>query len=326
MPQSRIHRYLRHGTLPQLAVFEASARLKSFTRAAQELHLTQPTVSAQIRKLTETVGTELFEQVGKQIFLTEPGRRTYAHCQAIFRALGGLDDALAELRDLDSGRLHVAAGTACAQFAPRMLAGFSRRYPGIEIALRFCNRSGLIDALTRNEDDLCIFTHPPERHEIVRQSILANPLVVVAGADDPLRHQRRISLARLAEQPLLLREEGSGTRALVVQMFGDAGLAPRVRMELGSDGAIRQAVAAGAGVAVRPRDTLGPGPESMPLAVLDVEGFPIERHWHFVYPVGRQLSRAARAFMEHVRAQTRPHDAECAAPPQGAAQKVSSVG
>ncbi|MEO8506678.1 MAG: LysR substrate-binding domain-containing protein [Betaproteobacteria bacterium] len=326
MPQSRIHRYLRHGTLPQLAVFEASARLKSFTRAAQELHLTQPTVSAQIRKLTETVGTELFEQVGKQIFLTEPGRRTYAHCHTIFRALGGLDDALAELRDLDSGRLRVAAGTACEQFAPRMLAGFSRRYPGIEIALRFRNRSGLIDALTHNEDDLYIFTNPPERHEIVRQSILANPLVVVADPDDPLRHQRRISLARLALEPLLLREEGSGTRAIVLRMFGDAGLAPRVRMELASDGAIRQALAAGVGVAVLPRDTLAQWPESTPLCVLDVEGFPLERHWHFVYPVGRQLSRAARAFMEHVRAQTRPQDAERAAPSPAAAQNVSSVG
>ncbi|MEO8755679.1 MAG: LysR family transcriptional regulator, partial [Casimicrobiaceae bacterium] len=128
MRPAQIHRYLRHGTLPQLAVFEASARLRSFTRAAEELHLAQPTVSAQIRKLTETLGLPLFEQIGKQIYLTDTGHRTYAHCQEIFRTLASLDAMLADLRGLACGRLCIAVTTTAQYFAPRMLAGFAQRH------------------------------------------------------------------------------------------------------------------------------------------------------------------------------------------------------
>ncbi|MCC7325441.1 MAG: LysR family transcriptional regulator [Burkholderiales bacterium] len=305
MPQSRIRHYLRHGTLPQLAVFEASARLGSFTRAAQELHLAQPTVSAQIGKLTETLGTPLFEQVGKRIFLTEPGRRAYAHCEEIFRVFGRLDDALSELSVLETGRLHVAAGSACESFVPRMLAGFSRVHPSIEVVLRIRNRSQLVERLVGNEDDLYVFTHPPEEREIVRQAIVANPLVVLARADDPLAKVRDIPLARLAQRPLLLREPGSGTRDAALRLFERAGLAPKVHMEVESDGAIRQAVLAGLGVAVLHRDVLSLASERNSLVALDVIGFPLERHWHFVYPVGRQLSCAAKAFIDHVRVEVR---------------------
>jgi DNA-binding transcriptional LysR family regulator len=153
MRPSRIHRYVRHGTLPQLAVFEASARLRSFTRAAEELHLAQPTVSAQIRKLTETVGLPLFEQIGKQIYLTDTGRRTYAHCQEIFRTLESLDDVLTDLRGVETGRLCVAVTTTAECFVPRLLAGFARRHPGIDVSLRIHNRRALIERMANNEDD-----------------------------------------------------------------------------------------------------------------------------------------------------------------------------
>lgn len=301
MRPSRIHRYVRHGTLPQLAVFEASARLRSFTRAAEELHLAQPTVSAQIRKLTETVGLPLFEQIGKQIFLTDIGRRTYTHCQEIFHTLASLDDTLAELRGLETGRLRIAVTTTGEHFAPRILADFARCHPGIDVTLRIHNRRALIERMANNEDELYVFANPPGEQEIARQIILPNPMVVFARADDPLAGERSITLSRLACEPLLMREPGSGTRMVAEQVFHDAGLVPRIRMELPTNEAIKEAIMAGLGVAILSRHTFGLDTGQTRLAMLNVAGFPLERYWHFVYPIGRRLSPVAKAFMDHVR-------------------------
>ena len=305
MPHSRIKRYLKHGILPQLAVLEASARLGSFTRAAEELHMAQPTVSAQIKKLTETVGLPLFEQIGKRIFLTEPGRQLYASCQELFGTIAHVEDAFADIRGLKSGRLRLAVSTTGKYFAPRMLAAFIQRHPGLEVSLQIHNRRALIDRLANNEDDLYIFANPPQEAEVVRQAILPNPMVVFAHADDPLVHERRIPLARLAQQPFLMREPGSGTRMVAQQLFERHGLKPTVRMELSTNEAIKQAILAGLGVSIMSRYTLGLDTEQHHLVALDVEGFPLEGHWYFVYPVGKQLSLVAQTFMDFVRAEAK---------------------
>ena len=306
MPQSVIQRYLKHGTLPQLSVFEASARLGSFTRAAEELHMAQPTVSVQIKKLSETIGLPLFEQVGKRIFLTDPGRQLYRSCQEVFRALASLEDTMADFRGLKSGRLRLAVSTTGKYFAPRMLAAFIQRHPGVEVSLQIHNRRALIDRLANNEDELYIFANPPQEHEVVRQAILPNPMVVFARVDDPLVHERHIPLARLAQEPFLMREPGSGTRMVAQELFDKHGLAPRVRMELSTNEAIKQAILAGLGVSIMSRYTLGLDTEQHRLVTLDVEGFPLERHWYFVYPVGRQLSVVAKTFLDFVRVEARP--------------------
>ncbi len=301
MPQPNIHRYLRHGTFPQLCMFEASARLGSFTRAAEELHMAQPTASVQIRKLTETVGLPLFEQIGKRLYLTEAGSRLQASCQEVFRALSDLEDSLAGMRSLDSGRLRLAASTTAKYFAPRMLAEFIRRHPGVEVSLQIHNRRALLDRLAANKDDLYIFADPPGSEEIVTQAILPNPMVVFARADHPWAREKGISFARLAQQPFLMREPGSGTRLQAELVFERHRLKPQVKMELSSDEAIRQAILAGFGVSILSRYTLGVDTEQSRLTCLDVEGFPIERHWHFVYPIGKQLSAIAQGFMDLVR-------------------------
>ena len=136
MPQPNIRRFLKHGTLPQLRVFEASARLGSFTRAAEELHMAQPTASVQIKKLSETVGFPLFEQVGKRIYLTEAGQRVYAGCNDVFRALASLEETLTEMRGLASGHLQLAVTSTAKYFAPRLLGAYIQRYPGIETSLQ----------------------------------------------------------------------------------------------------------------------------------------------------------------------------------------------
>lgn len=305
MPNSRIKRYLKHGTLPQFAVFEASARLGSFTRAAEELHMAQPTVSVQIKKLTETVGLPLFEQIGKRIFLTEPGRQLYASCVQVFRTIANVEDSFADIRGLKSGRLWLAVSTTGKYFAPRLLAAFIQRHPGIEVSLQIHNRRTLIDRLTNNEDDLYIFANPPREAGVVRQAILPNPMVVFARADDPLARETRIPLARLAQEPFLMREPGSGTRMVAQDLFDRNGLEPMVRMELCTNEAIKQAILAGLGVSIMSRFTLGLDTEQQQLVSLDVEGFPLEGHWYFVYPAGKQLSLVASKFMDFVRVEAK---------------------
>ena len=301
MPQANIRRYLKHGTLPQLRVFEASARLGSLTRAAEELHMAQPTASVQIKKLTETVGLALFEQVGRRVYLTDAGRRLYAGCRDVFRALSTVEETLNGLRAIEGGRLRLAVCTTGKYFAPRMLGAFIGRYPGVEVSLEIHNRTVLIDRLANNEDDLYVFASPLERDDVVTQTLLPNPLVVFARDDHPLAHARQISFERLAAETFVMRELGSGTRLLATALFERRGLKPKISMELSDDGAIKEAILAGLGVAIMPRFTLGLEPEPSRLICLDVDGFPLENHWHFAYPVGKQLSATARAFMDFAR-------------------------
>ncbi|MBX9810417.1 MAG: LysR family transcriptional regulator [Burkholderiales bacterium] len=301
MQPSKIRRYLKHGTLPQLSVFEAVARHGSFTRAAEELYMAQPTVSVQIRKLAETVGLPLFEQIGKQIHLTEAGRELYAACHEIFSTLHGVESTLSDIRGLKCGRLQLAASTTGKYFAPRMLAGFVQRHPGIEVSLQIHPRETLIERMAQNADDLYIFANPPTDSEVVTQMILPNPMVVFARADHPLARERNIPFERFAREPFLMREPGSGTRMVAQQIFEQRGVRPSVRMELSTNEAIKQAILAGLGVSIMSRYTLGLGVAQDQLVTLDVEGFPLERHWYFVYPVGKQLPVVAQTFMDFVR-------------------------
>jgi DNA-binding transcriptional LysR family regulator len=306
MPQSPdIRRYLKHGTLPQLRAFEASARLGSFTRAAQELHMSQATASVQIKKLTETVGLPLFEQVGKRIYLTDAGRQLYSVCNELFGVLAGFEQRLNQMRGLANGNLRLAVTSAARHFAPRLLGAFAQRNPGIEVALQIHNRRTLIERLVNNEDDLYVFVEPPEQPEVAVQAILPNPMVVFARRDHPLAREKNVPFVRLADEAFLMREPGSGTRLMVLREFSRHGLAPKIRMELSSDEAIREAILAGCGVSILSRYTLGLEPLPDRLVCLDVEGFPLERHWHFVYPVGKCLSLAARAFMDFTRVEAR---------------------
>ena len=301
MLQSGIRRYLKHGTLPQLRVFEASARLGSLTRAAEELHIAQPTASVQIKKLTETVGLPLFEHVGRHVYLTDAGQRLYEGCHEVFRALSTVDESLNGLRAMESGQLRLAACSTGKYFAPRMLGAFIQRYPGVEASLEIHNCNTLLDRLASNADDLYLFASPLDRDDIVTQALLPNPLVVFARDDHPLANARQISLERIAAEPFLMREPGSGTRLLATKIFERHGLAPKVRMELSTDEAIKEAILAGLGVSIMSRFTLGLEPEPSRLICLDIDGFPIENHWYFAYPVGKQLSATARAFMDFAR-------------------------
>ena len=305
MSPPNIHRYLRHGTLPQLHLFEATARLGSLSHAARELHMAQPTASVQIKKLSATIGVPLFEQVGRRLYLTDAGRRLCESCQEVFDAFTKLEESLIGMRALESGRLRLAVSTTGTCFAPRLLAGYVGLHPGVETSMQAHNRQTLVRRLANNEDDLYLFADAPEMEDVVAQELLPNPLVVLARDDHPLAGEKHITFERLAREPFLLREEGSGTRRITMRLFAARGLVPQVRMELGTNEAIKEAILAGLGVTVTSRYTFGLDPESSRYASLDVEGFPLANHWYIAYPAGKQLTAVARGFLDFARTEAK---------------------
>ncbi|MHB8348141.1 MAG: LysR substrate-binding domain-containing protein [Acidiferrobacterales bacterium] len=309
----------RHTTLRQLQVFEAVARLGSFTRAAEELFLAQPTVSMQLKKLADTVGMPLFDQTGIRIRLTDTGREVYTACQEVFRAMADLEMKVADLKGVKRGRLRLSVITSAKYLAPHLLGHFSRLHPGIDFSLKVTNRERLLERIDNHEDDLYILGQPPTGLEVEAHPLVPNPLVVMASRDHPLASVPNIPLQLLLEEPFVLRESGSGTRDALFRLLEEHGLqAPVVRMELSSNESIKQAIVAGLGIAVLSLHSLVLEGTNGPIAVLDVRGFPIQRHWYLAYPKGRKLSVVTQTFLNFVR-QEGPHIAE------GLARKLDEV-
>jgi DNA-binding transcriptional LysR family regulator len=291
---------MRHATFRQLEVFEAIARLGNFTRASEELHLTQPTVSMQMKKLADAAGLPLYEQIGRRIQLTDAGKELASTARAVLQSLEHFDMAIAEMRGLKKGKLRLTVTTTAKYFAPRLLGEFSRINPGIEVSLKVTNRQKVLERAAENMDDLYILCLPASHVPLIAHPFLENSLVVLAHHEHPLAGVVNIPIARLAEEPFLMRETGSGTRMLVEHMFASHGVKLNIRMELGSNEAIKQAILGKLGISVLSSNALGPSTKGEPV-VLDVAGFPIVRQWHIAYPSGKQLSVVAKAFLEFLR-------------------------
>lgn len=287
-----------HATLHQLKVFEATARHGSFTRAAEELFLTQPTVSMQVKQLTKAIGLPLFEQVGKRLYLTDAGRELFSTCQEIFQRLDQLEMTVADLKGMKQGKLRLAVITTTKYFMPRLLGPFCQQYPGIDVSLTVTNHERVIERLADNQDDLYVMSQIPEHMDIKAHSFLENPLVVVAPHHHPLAKEKNIPLARIAEEIFIMREPGSGTRRALQKLLDAHKLSVKVRLELGSNEAIKQAIAGGLGLSVLSRHTLIT--DHSELTILDVEGFPIKREWYIAYLAGKQLSVVASTFLDYL--------------------------
>ncbi|HEX9181875.1 MAG TPA: LysR substrate-binding domain-containing protein [Burkholderiales bacterium] len=287
-----------HVTLRQLEIFEAVARAESVSRAAETLHLTQPAVSLQLKTLAEAVGHRLTEPVGRRIRLTQAGRDLAEACRELAAVWSRFEARLDDVAALRRGRLRVSVVTTAKYFLPRALGRFVQRHPGIEVELEIQNREGVLARLRERLDDLCVMSAPPEDPAISAEPFLANPLVVIAPrAFRPPR--ARPELAELAGERFLLREPGSGTRLAVDEHLTRARVALANRMTVGSNEAIKQAVAGGLGLAILSRHALSDAdlPE---IQVLDVHGFPIEREWHLLHWRDQRLSAAAEAFRAYL--------------------------
>ncbi len=287
-------------TLHQLKVFEATARHGSFTRAAEELFITQPTVSSQIKQLTKAIGLPLFEQIGKRLYLTEAGKDLLKTCQDIFERLGNFEMKVADLKGTKQGQLRLGVITTAKYFIPRILGSFCQQYPGIDISLNVTNHQNIQRRMMENEDDLYILSNPPDGMDLTTQPFLDNPLVVIAPKNHSLAGKQKIPITSLDGQPFIMREYGSGTRQAVQNLLAKHKVSVQVRLELGSNEAIKQAIAGGLGISVLSQHTLISEGKESDLTVLDVEHFPIKRRWYVAYLGGKQLSVIAQAFLDYL--------------------------
>ncbi len=287
-----------HITWRQLRLFHALAHTGSVTGAAKAEHVTQPTVSMQLRQLQEAAGVPLLEPDGRGVRLTDAGQRLAQTCQDMLARWDAFEMELADLQGLKTGRLDVAVVSTAKSFIPRLLGPFAQLYPGIDVHLEVANRDAIVQRLARSQDDLVIMTTPPTHLPVVAEPLLDNPLVLVSAADHPLASRKRIRLDTLRGERFILREVGSGTRISCERQFQQWGFEPRVQMSLGSNEAIKQAVAGGYGLAVLSRHALSADPAQDGLAILPAQGFPIASRWYLVWRSERQPTPVARAFLD----------------------------
>lgn len=289
-----------HITFRQMRLFLALADTGSVSGAARALHVTQPTASIQLREVTEAVGLPLYEVIGRRVHLTDAGRDLAATARAIVDAWENFGQRVNAMHGLTRGRLRVAVVSTAKYFVPRLLGSFCAQYPDIEIALEVLNRDGVVQRLRENLDDLYVMSMPPADLDLEDHVFLSNPLVLVAWQGHRLARRRRIALADLGHERFVLRERGSGTRLATDRFFAAQGFEAPTRLELGSNEAIKEAVAGRLGLAVLSRHALRSSELETDLCVLPVQGMPIPSQWHVVHPRAKQLSPIAQVFRAHL--------------------------
>ena len=287
---------MKNATLRQLKVFESVARHLSFSRAAEELHLTQPAVSTQVKKLQEHAGLPLFEQLGKKIHLTPAGTEMLHSSRAIIQQFKEVEDAMTQFKGVRGGKLNVAVISAGDYFFPRLLVEFARRHSGVTLNFSVCNREELLDQLDGNLTDLAIMVRPPLDMDTVNEPFAPHPYVIVAAPDHPLASRQRIPVARLAREPFIVREKGSDTWQSMQEGFGAHLAGLNIAMQIKSTETIKQAVMAGMGVTFLSAHTIGRELQAGSLAVLSVQGFPLMLNWYVVHRRSKRLPPVAQAF------------------------------
>lgn len=287
-------------TFRQLRLFLALADTGSVGAAARALHVSQPTASMQLREVSRAVGLPLYEVVAKRVELTEAGRELARSARAIFAEWEDFGQRIDALKGLRRGRLKVAVVSTAKYFVPRILGGFCDRHGDVEIALEVLNRDGVVQRLRENLDDLYIMSMPPAGIDVTTQVFMPNPLVLIASVAHRLASRRRLTLDDLRGERFVLRERGSGTRMAADQHFRRMKFAPQIRLELGSNEAIKEAVAGKLGVAVLSRHALGGHYEEAGVKVLPVTGFPIASSWYVVHHKRKRLSPIAQVFLQHL--------------------------
>ena len=285
-----------HFTLRQLQVFEKVATHLNHSRAAEELYLSQPAVSMQIKQLEGHIGLSLFEQMGKKLFLTEAGRELFHYARSIAQQIEEMESLFDEMKGLGKGKLTLSVVNTANYFTPQLLASFCQRHPNINVILQVANRDAVLGQLADNSTDLAIMGQPPEGLDIIAESFMDNPLVVIADPGHPLARLSHVKFAHLAGETFLSRERGSGTRSAMERVFARHHIQPHISMEMETNEAIKQAVRAGMGLGILSLHSLELELETGRLVVLDVENFPLLRHWFVAHRSHKRLSSAALAF------------------------------
>jgi DNA-binding transcriptional LysR family regulator len=297
----------RRVTLRQLEVFVEAARQLNFSRVSETLHLTQPAVSMQVRQLEEAVGMPLFDKVGRNKALTEAGASLLEHASRILGELQDAEQSLQALRGLAGGSITVGLVSTAKYFAPKLLAMFARHHPGVEVRFVVGNRETLVQLLRENQTDLAIMGRPPGELETVSEPLAQNPNVLVGPIIHRLAGLRRFDLQELRRETFLQREDGSGTRLMIEELFRAHLFKPAKIITMGSNETIKQAVMAGLGISLLSLHTLSLELRSGEIAILKADGLPLLRTWNVVHARRRQLSPAAAAFRRFLIEQTRTY-------------------
>lgn len=297
---------MKNLTLRQLRVFEAAARHRNFSRAAEELHLSQPAVSTQLKEFSALIGLPLFERIRRRSYLTPAGEEMLQCARAIEQRLKEAGDALTQLKGVTGGRLNVAVISAGDYFFPRVLAAFGSAHPGITFNLTVHNREGLLRHLADNLTDLAVMVRPPQDRDIIALPFAPHPYVIVAAPSHPLAGARQIPRAALRRERFVLRERGSDTWNSMHEVFGRQFSRLPVAMQISSTETIKQAVVAGMGIAFLSAHTIGLDLMAGNLVVLDVQGFPAMLNWYLVHNRTKRLPPAAAAFKEFLLHQGAP--------------------
>jgi DNA-binding transcriptional LysR family regulator len=287
---------MRNVTVRQMRVFAAVARNLSFTRAARELHLTQPAVSQQVKLLEEEVGLPLFEQIGRKVHLAPAGVELLRYTEQAMELLRQAGESLSAMRGLKRGVLKLGAVSTAKYFAPSLLSAFKPAYPEVTIQFAVGNREEIIQQLAANEIDLVIMGRPPRELETVAEPFAKHPLVLIASPRHPLANKHRIKLSQLATESFLIREEGSGTRASMERVFREREVPIQVSMEVSSNETIKQAVMADMGISFISSHTVGLELAAGKLVILDVVGLPIVRDWYVIHLRDKRLAPIPAAF------------------------------
>lgn len=290
------HTVMLNFTLRQLQVFEQVASHLNFSRAAKELYLSQPAVSMQIKQLEGHIGLPLFEQMGKRIFLTEAGRELFHYARNISQQLAEMESVFDEMKGAGQGKLTLSVVNTANYFTPQLLATFCKQHPNIHIHLQVANRDAVLKQLADNSTDLAIMGQPPQGLDIEAVRFMDNPLVVIAAPTHPLAQLPHIQFAQLAEQNFLSREQGSGTRSAMERVFAQHHIHPHISMEMETNEAIKQAVQAGMGLGILSLHSIELELETRRLVMLNVEHFPLLRHWFMAHRKTKRLSSAVLAF------------------------------
>lgn len=291
--------HARIGTLRQLEILMSVYQSGSITGASKALFLSQPTVSMQLKKLADAIGTPLYDQVGRKLVFTSAGVEVVKSARAILENLEHLEMTLADLQGLKTGTLKLAVVNTAKYFIPHLLGEFLQHYPNIDVNFKVGNRQQIINRLASAEDDFFVFSHPPEDKDIELHEFLPNPLVAVADESHAFASRKNIPLDEFAAQPFLIREPGSGTRFALENHFRSLDIKPNVRMTVESNEAIKHAVMSGLGLTVLSSHTLAFGGNAG-LVQLDVESLPIKTTWYLANLKAKRLSIVANTFLDYV--------------------------
>ena len=287
-------------TFRQLRLFLALAEAGSVSAAAKFMHVTQPTASMQLKDITESVGLPLYEVVGKKIYLTDMGKELAATARAVAQSWDAFEQHVDAVKGLSRGKLKVAVVSTAKYFMPRLVGSFCKKYPEIDVSLQIINRDGVVQRLRDNMDDIYIMSKPPSDLDLADEVFMPNPIVVIASTSDPLVKRHSVSLNELSESRFILREKGSGTRMAGDQFFSKKKFRPNIRLELGSNEALKESVAGGLGLGLVSSHALHGHVKEHGVRIIDVEGFPLPSAWHIVHPASKKLSPLALEFKKHV--------------------------